>query len=290
MRRHIFFVLVIALFTAACTVPLGPGFFIERETLDARFVPEAPGSPPHLEISARFEISNAGNVPLDAVDIALPGSGYAHAHLRVEVAGRSVEPQGTTRADTPVVRVPIEPPLALNAKTVVTVTFALTQADAEIGGRIAADAVFLPPGAWTPRLLPPEKLFAKGGQRPKKFDFNVTVPAEFRVHAGGKAQGTRGGSAASRNRGALPPTEVAHRFLLRDDDPEPYLLAGTFSAASFSAHRATITFWTPEPMPPAAIEQSGKRLITAFTRFAELLGPLQKHESRFVFVAENASK
>jgi hypothetical protein len=275
-RSGYLFVVGLAAMAAACAVPLGPGFFVERETLDVRFV-AAPQ--PRLEIRARFELTNAGNAPLDGVEFALPGPGYTFTNARAETAGREIARKEFARdamgSDFVRLRIRFDAPMPLNAKTTVTVAYDLTHADEGTGARIAAEAFFLPPGNWTPRPLRPAGLFAKGGQRPKKFELNVMAPAGFRVHAGGRPRGTRFARGAS---------QVTHRFRIRDDDPEPYVLSGRFFESSYSAHSVKVLFWTPDPLAQEAVQNAGPPLTATARRLTEMYGPLGTHSTSLYLV------
>jgi hypothetical protein len=280
MPRQAILALTAALVVAGCAVPLGPGFFIERETLDVRFVPASAETPaPLLQIRARFELTNTGNSPLDGIEVALPGTGYAFKDLRAEIAGRAIPRMeivhGARGPDSVRWRLWFDAPLALKAKTTLTISYVLTDAREAISGRIAADAFFLPPGSWTPRPLPPAGLFATGGQRPKKFEMNVSVPPDFRVHAGGKMQ---------RSRSARGASEVTHRFRIREDDVEPYILSGKFFESSYSAHGATVRFWTVGPMAQDIVQRTGSSQTAAISAFTALLGARNKGNKRVLLV------
>src|SRR5574337_346054 len=94
-------------FLPACAVPLGPGYRIEREQLEVRYVVAAPT---HLHVRASYRLKNIGTRDLAFIEAALPDEqSFGRENLRAEVEGRevSLQPAREVRAS---VSIPFDPP------------------------------------------------------------------------------------------------------------------------------------------------------------------------------------
>ena len=59
----------LALISAACAVPLAPGYAVVEEKFSVHFTQ---GDTPRLLIHAQYELRNTGNKPLEFVDVVIP--------------------------------------------------------------------------------------------------------------------------------------------------------------------------------------------------------------------------
>jgi hypothetical protein len=269
MRRRIHLILLLATVATGCATPLGPGFFIHKEELEAQF---AAAPSPRLHVSARFELENSGNRPLNGVDVALPAEGLQVQNLRFTVGGRDASPQKSALQGEAVF-VPFGAPLACKKKLEFRVSYDLLDGpDERTSGSIRADAFFLPRDLWTPRPLPPEGLFAKGGQRPRQWDVRIRVPVDFKVHAAGKSRGIRRSG-----------DEVEHRFRIGEDEFAPFLIGGRYREHRIFARNVEVIFWDTQTPPTDQLRAAGESLAATLRALEDLLGPrFQKRRPAYV--------
>jgi hypothetical protein len=265
---------LLALLAAACAVPLGPGFHVEKELLEVRFVS---GSPPHLEVRATFTLKNAGNTPLDALDISLPDKNYfGLQNLRITVDGAAISPQSFAGSPAPApagapdlgsastVRVPLTSPWPHKSLLSLVIAYDLTRPLNAGGGTGAAvSAFYLPTSEWYPFPRAPKGLFAQGDSPPGRFDFSVIVPQDFLVHAAGHPRGKKRRAA-----------ESEYRFRIAADDFFPFVVAGRYHEQKFADSSGTVIFWTFQPLPEDQVRRAGPRLAATVSKLEKLFGPI----------------
>ena len=229
-----------ALAAAGCAVPLGPGFKIEKQRLEAAVVrtPE-----PHMDVRASWRVKNTGDRPLRWLDVEIPD---AEAHglsaLRIESGGKEVAPGRATYG--PAMRIPFDEPLEVKDRREVTISYTLAGG----AGVVAEQAGFvLPPGDWAPVLVAPEGQgsFARGGVPPKKWDMTVRVPADFRVYASGHSHG--------RDREGQ---DVVFRFQERRGGVLPFAAGGAYEETRTATAGTDVIFWTRQSLPADSAERA----------------------------------
>src|ERR1700746_1627543 len=83
-----FAAVIIMISSAACTVPLAPGYAISKESREIQFVS---GAAPELKIRGHFTLVNSGASKLNFIDVVVPvEKAFGMNDLRVEVNGHEV--------------------------------------------------------------------------------------------------------------------------------------------------------------------------------------------------------
>jgi len=253
---------VLVLSQCGCAIPLGPGFYAEKELLEVRYVP---GAPPHLEIRATFTLENSGDRPLDSIDVSLPDEkDFGRAHLRIEVDGALLSPQPSPDAPESTSRIALHAPWPQKTVHTLVISYDLMKS-LDFGPSVGTGdfAFYLPTSDWYPLLRAPKGLFAKGDARPKRFDLSVRVPDGFLVHAAGHPQGKK------RRAG-----ESEFRFRIAEQSFSPFVLSGRFHEQQYKDSNGTVLFWTLQPLPADQVQRAGPPLASAAKNFATLFGPL----------------
>jgi len=235
-------VCVAAVALAGCTVPLGPGYTIERQRLEVGFLSS---SQPRVEVRAAWRVKNTGNRPLTALEVRLPDAkAHGLSELRTEGGGNEVAPSRARAANA--IRIVFPEPLPVKEKQEIVLSYALAGG----AGVVVNESGFeLPPGEWAPVLLPPsaEGSFAGGGEAPKKWEMTVRVPSGFRVHASGSDRGEKkeGDSAV-------------FRFQQKREGGPLFAAGGAYREEKIEAAGSEVIFWTREAMPQGLAERAGE--------------------------------
>jgi hypothetical protein len=229
-----------ALAAVGCAVPLGPGYKIERQRLEAAIV----RSPqPRVDVRASWRVKNTGDRPLTSLDVEIPDAQtHGLSRLRLESGGTEVAPARGARGHA--VRIPLEQPLEMKARREIAVSYSLAGGS----GAVAEDEGFvLPPGDWAPGLLPPEGQgsFARGSDPPKKWEFAIHVPAGFRVLASGRERGNRKDADG-----------VEFRYQERRGGGLPFAAGGAYQEQRIASQGGAVIFWTRQAMPQGLAERA----------------------------------
>ncbi len=248
-------------------MPLAPGYTVEQQQLDVRYVA---GAPAHLRLRASYQLRNTGNRDLSSIDAALPGEqALGRQSLRVSVDGREVSIQPASRAGDRIVRIPFDPPWPQKHRRRLLLEYDLAPAPPNSSLVAVNDGSFhIREAAGFPALLPPKVFLAAGGERPKEIRLAIEVPADFRVIAAGREQGSR------RLDGA-----VAYSFRSPREDFEPFVIAGRYQEQRVTAAGGAVLFWTFEPLPAEQAQAAGARLAKTFEMYRATFGPFDKGES-----------
>jgi len=234
------FTFAATLAAASCTVPLGPGFTIERQRIAVAF---EPSPQPHVRVRATWRVKNTGNQPLSAVEVNLP-TPASHVASELKGGSRDLTPSHTDAGDT--ASIAFASPLAVKAKEEVGVSYELSGAPTAASGvAVGARGFVLPPGDWAPVLRPPKGTFAKGGEAPKKWEMTVSVPTGFHVLASGHEHGH-----------AKEKNGETHSFQQRREDDAPYVAGGAYQETRVAAAGGEVTLWTFEAMPRDLAERA----------------------------------
>jgi hypothetical protein len=257
---------------AGCAAALGPGYTIDKQEINVRFVP-APE--PLIHVDAIYNLRNDGNQPLSSLELRLPG------RRRFHFADPHAQWDATTLA---LATAPANPrnvlltfPQPWTVSQVHTLHLSVAYQPAEIGEtslNFTPDAFFLPAQGWSPELLPSRGIFATGGVPPKTWFLTVRVPDGFLVHVSGRASKTsrRGG-------------EQTIRAGQQGKDEYPFIIAGRFSATQFKAEEETVNLWTRAPQDAAALRQPADALVRAIRAYDSMFGARDK-ESHQLWIVE----
>jgi hypothetical protein len=271
---------LLGLFLSACAVPLGPGYTIERESLELRYSPQTPG---RIHLRADYRLKNSGTRDLGAIRAALPADAK---NLRITIADREVRPGATTEKSPTarLVAIPFASPLLQKQRLDLSLEYDLEFAGTSSGGRtFRSDNTAAPSGGalapeaasagetfyfsyrdWFVELRPPEGFVSKGRPRANVTDLSVRVPANFRVLSGGRSRGDK-------RRGNE--REFRFRFRFPQGDFDLFVLAGPYVEHQIRANGVTIVFWTLQPLPAADAQRTATRLAQTVRFFEETFGP-----------------
>jgi hypothetical protein len=259
---------------AACAVPLGPGYRIERQRVELRYAAADPG---RVYVRSSYVLRNNGNAPLEELDTALPaalaGEGVT---LRVLVDGREVRarkraPVEGEEADY--LTVPFDPPWPQKRRLALVLEYALP-----VEGGAAGEAFSFAADDWFPALHPPERLFARGTARGERVDVSLRVPEGFLALTSGSERGIR------RRAG-----EIKYRFRLGAEDFSPFVVAGRFLEHKFASREAVVVFWSPTALDPAHLQTAGARLTAALHAYESALGPREPKTRRPLWIVLRGS-
>lgn len=259
-----------ALLVCSCAVPLGPGYTIQKQSLELHFVakPQA-----HLEVRAVYRLVNSGNAALTRLELMLPAAdSYHRIGTQAQLDGRTEE----LHADVPGnpaspgdrLSISFPEPWPQKQRRVLTIAYELST-----GYRVAAslavseETFFASARSWAPILLPPGGTFAQSAAPPKRWDLSVRVPAGFFVHASGTS---------GRNR--KDKEEWVYRFEQRPADFEAFAAGGRYREQRVRAHGETILFWTRRPLDEAAAREAGAAIAARLRYYEGEYGPRSKRQ------------
>ncbi len=250
-------------FLPACAVPLGPGYRIEREQLEVRYVAAAPA---HLHVRASYRLKNIGTRELAFIEAALPDEqAFGRQNLRAQIEGRevSLQPVREARASA---AIPFDPPWPQKQRRSMVLEYDLAPAPPGQAAIAVNEGSFhIRDTAAFPLLRAPEGTFAKGGEQLHEIRLVIRAPADFHVFASGHEQG-------SRRRGG----ETEQHFRITEKGAELFVAAGRYQVKQARGSRDAVIFWTFEPLPPGGIETAAARLSTTLETFSKAFGPLWK--------------
>lgn len=282
MRLHVLSVLAVALLTGACTVPLAPGFHIEHEQAQAEYIAGAAPAPRfHAHIT--YHAVNSGNAPLSVINAVLPNPAtIARENLRVTFDGAeaAVQPLPFDSA-VPHSSIPFELRLAKPWTEKQRIT-AEIDFDISAGNNrlvlLAADGFALDNYAWFPRLEAPKHFLAKGEERAAITEISIVVPRDFLALSSGTLLGKK-------QRG----NELEHRFRIRPNDSNPFIVAGRYHQQSMKADGAAVYFWTFSNLSSAAAQDAGRQIAAATAFFDSTFGGRSNKGSSPIWVVESPS-
>lgn len=245
-------------------MPLGPGYQIERQQLEVRYLA---ASPARLHIRATYRLKNIGNNELTLLEVALPGEqmmGRTNLHATVDGREVSLQPVGNGVARGS--RVPFDPPWPPKQRRVLV--FEYDVAPAPPGHALLAvneGSFHSRDAAAFPLLHPPSGALVERGKPPTESRLSVQMPEDFLVFAGAREQG-------SRRKGG----ETEYRFGVSKGNFDPFLVAGRYQRQEVKAAGGTVLFWTFEPLAAEQAQAAAARLAATFQTFRATFGPLWK--------------
>lgn len=251
--------------TAACTVPLAPGYRIAKETREVQFVP---GDTPELRIRAGFTLVNSGTTELQFIDINLPEEkAYGRNNLHVELDGRDVTlsplPAEYQQELPNALRLAFDPPWGKGKTQHLEIQYSF-ESPGDSGSRItlSASAFHLASRGWFPQPQPPKHFLAPYPGRPDKMEYTIRVPDGDAVLAGGTPAGMK------RDRG-----EDIFRYRLRKPDLPPYIVAGRYVPSDHFVKSGATIFWTLSPVQ-GDLSAGGAQIAAAWATLQTDFGPL----------------
>jgi len=256
---------MVALGTAGCVAPLGPGYTIEKQQVRVQFLPTPE---PSIRIEAEYALKNTGNQPLSELELRLPG----RRRFRFE------EPHATWDATALTTGISTERPRnelislpehwKVSARHTLRLSVEYLPAGAgETALRFTPDAFFLPAEGWCPELLPSRGLFATGGVPPKKWEMNITVPDGFLLHTSGRQTKT------SRKNG-----EMTIRAAQSVNDHYPFVIAGRYTSSEIGG-KEKIVLWTRKPQEAAGLRGTSAALVRTMEAYDAMFGARSKDSS-----------
>ncbi len=245
-------------------MPLGPGYQIERQQLDVRYLQ---ASPAHLHVRAAYRLRNIGNGELAFLEATLPGEqAQGRRNLRAWTDGHEVTLQPAGDGDVRSVRVPFDPPWPPKKRRVLVFEYDLDPAPPGYALLAVNEGAFHSRDAAAfPLLRPPAGAIVEHGRPPTESRLHVLTPQDFLVFAGGLEQGSRPRAG-----------ETEFRFGVSKGSFDPFVVAGRYQQQRVKASGVTVLFWTFEPLPAAQAQLAAARLAGTFQTFRATFGPLWK--------------
>jgi hypothetical protein len=264
-------VVAILISSAACTVPLAPGYAISKESREIRFVS---GAAPALKIRGQFTLVNSGTSKLNFIDVVVPvEKTFGMNDLHVEVNGHEVSavPLPTElQYDHPhTLRIPLESAWEQKQKRELLIEYALRSPD-DSGSQITLSPKTFSLGfsGWFAVLQPPDHALSPFPKRPDKTLITIRTPANFLVLS-------RGTKAGAKKLG----DETETRYIVRAKDLSPFAVGGQYVEASSSRGRnGSVAFWTLEPVK-GDTATSAQRIESAWNVMQNDFGPLDRNIS-----------
>jgi len=234
---------------AGCSVPLGPGYLIQKQALELRFVPSPE---PHLVVRCTYELINSGSQPLQSIRIVAPAAESFHrSATTAEWNGQQIAVQTITAASAAdrgdIIELKWNDLWTSKQKRSLVLDYELST-----GSHLASflavspDTFFADPGSWNPELLPPKGPFSVGGTPPKKWTLSVRVPNGFLVHASGVL-----GKKPSRSS-----DEIVYSYVQRPGGFAPFAAGGKYVEKEIRSDGERILFWTLQPLDPSAAQNA----------------------------------
>jgi hypothetical protein len=259
--RQLTLVLFIAgcIFAAGCTASFGPGYVIDKQNIDVRFVP---GPPPRIAIKSSYELTNNGTTPLSALELRLPGRRrFKTTDLTLTWDGQKLA-LGESPENSRSSLLTFPRAWAITERHHLEIAMNLQTADpGESHLAFRSDAFFLPAQGWAAELLPARGIFASGGVPPAKWELTMHVPKGFLVHSSGDKIKTK-------TRG----DELEVRATQRVADIYPYVIAGRYVSKQIGSSRDKIYLWTRQEEEPGNARQVSDSLIKILDGYDTVFG------------------
>jgi hypothetical protein len=262
-------VVAIIICSAACTVPLAPGYAISKESREIRFVSAAT---PELKIRGQFTLVNSGTSKLNFIDVVVPvEKTFGMNDLGVEVNGHPVSavplPVELQYEHPNTLRIPLESTWEQKQKRELLIEYVLRSPD-DSGSQIALSAKTFSLGfsGWFAVLQPPDHALSPFPARPDKALITIRTPSNFLVLS-------RGSRVGAKKLG----DEMETRYMVRIKDLAPFAVGGRYVGASSSRREnGSVEFWTLEPIK-GDTATSAQRIESAWSVMENDFGPLDKN-------------
>ncbi len=269
--------LALTALSTGCAVPLGPGFYPEKQSYEVRLV-TAPS--PRFHIRAVYRLKNIGDRPLDFIEAVLPDQGSTgRGDLRVRLDGNELVPQAPEDAQARSIQIPFNPPWPQKQRRELVIEYELAPpAPGHAGISVEESSAHLRHSDWFPRLRPPEHLFARHAP-PGRVHLSVFVPQGFVALAGGKPKGTRHSDGSTE-----------YRFEMDEEvDLGPFVVAGRYSETRIKTVDSDVVFWTFQPLDAEAARQAAIRTAGDYKTYETVFGRL-KRRHKTLWIAETHAR
>lgn len=269
--------LAACLLAAGCAVPLGPGFFPEKQSYEVRLITDGT---PRFHIRALYRLRNTGDRPLDFLEAVLPDApSTGRSGLRVLIDGSEVAAQTPADAQARSIQIPFSPPWPQKQRHELVIEYDLAPPPpGHAGISVEESSAHLRHTDWFPRLMPPQHLFARH-RPPKRVELTVFVPPGFVALAGGKPKGTR-----RSNRG------TEYRFELDEgQDLGPSVVAGRYAETRIKTADSDVVFWTFQPLDAEAARQAAIRIAGDYKTYETVFGRLKRRYNT-LWIAETDAR
>lgn len=263
--------------TCGCTVPLAPGFHIEREEAQAQYMP---AEAPFLHVRAIYHAVNSGNAPLSEIGAVLPNPAkVARQNFRVTADGAEASVE-EVRADEAMgssepFEIHLAKPWTEKQRITIEISFDITASNGH-SVLLAANGFAVDNSAWFPRLEAPKHFLAKGEERADMTEVSIWVPRDFAALCAGQALGKK-----------LRDNQFEYRFRLRRYDPGPFLVAGRYNQQSAKASDAAVYFWTFAGLSAEATQRAGREIAAATVFFDSNFGERSKRAKPPIWIVES---
>ena len=259
--------LAILICSAACTVPLAPGYAISKESREIQFVS---GAAPELKIRGQFTLVNSGTSKLNFIDVVVPVEKFGMNDLRVEVNGHEVSAvplPAELQYDHPhTLRIPLESTWEQKQKRELLIEYVLRSPE-DSGSQITLSPKTFSLGfsGWFAVLQPPDHALSPFPKRPDKTLVTIRTPANFLL----LSRGTKVGAKKLGD-------QMETRYMVRAKDLAPFAVGGQYVEASSSrSGNNSVVFWTLEPLK-GDTTTSAQRIESAWNVMQNDFGPLDK--------------
>jgi hypothetical protein len=250
----------------SCAVPLGPGYHIEKESVELSFSAQPK---PRLHLDARFSLQNVGNAPLSSLDVSVPEKGILdRENLRITIDGKDARITDPPD-DEPsmIVQIPFERAWTPHQK--MDIEIACDMPSGFNDHTVMAQNAFAFDGAyWFPTFQAPKRLFAKGEQRADLTDLSIVVPKDFLAVASGLQTGRK----TSGN-------TVKYRYRVLAKDGNPFVVAGRYKQQIAKSKGSLVYFWTFQGLPEDAVASAGGQIAAAAQFFDSSFVPRARGKS-----------
>ena len=264
-------VVIILISSAACTVPLAPGYAIAKESREIQFVSALS---PELKIRGQFTLVNSGTSKLSFIDVVFPvEKTFGMNGLHVEVNGHEVSAvplPAELQYDHPhTLRIPLESTWEQKQRRELLIEYVLRSPD-DSGSHITLSprTFSLGFGGWFAVLQPPDHALSPFPKRPDRTLVTIRTPANFLLLSRGKKIGAK-----------KLGDQMETRYMVRAKDLAPFVVGGQYVEASSSrSGNNSVVFWTLEPLK-GDTATSAQRIEAAWNVMQNDFGPLDKNIS-----------
>jgi hypothetical protein len=239
---------------SSCTVPLTPGFAVQRQALALSYVP-VKSERAHIRVTYRLQ--NLGNQDLRVLQAVLP----APLDLQIRVDGRAITPETSDalRRGSVLISVPFEPAWPQKGFRDLEMEYDLALDESS---QTAAHPIRYEQAAeWFPELRKPRGSFSKGLSRAREVSVTIQVPQGFNALASGQNLGIK-----------IHQGESEYRFRLRDADYEPFVVIGHYQEKEIRTPSGTVVFWTLEPLTDPNVRAAAERIAATVQTYENYFG------------------
>lgn len=254
-----------ALLATGCVQPLGPGFHFVNRQAEIR---SSAGAPDRLHIRVVDHLDNAGDRTLRSLEVRMPeGPNFGTQNLSFRIDDRQASLEHSSKNDPRMMQAEFDPPWQQKRPREIATEWDLAPGASTRGTvAVSANAFYIADQTALPLWQAPFGIFSKGGPTPDRTVLTVIAPKDFRVLAPGNPR-----------KGGVKGNVATHVFRIRPDrDFLPYVVAGRYREQVVRVQRATVRFWTFQPLPVPEARQAGARLSSSMKAFADFFGPASR--------------